>query len=164
MFVADHLTLSELQAALRQETDLKLFQRLQIVEAARRGQTAGEVAETFLTTQRTVKRWVKRYNEEGLNGLKTRKGQGRKGPLDEQQLERFRQRVLEGATPQDQVCTLRGKDFQAILKDEFGVVRSLDAVYQLLHRMGFESLQPRPRHAQADEEAQQAFQKNSGPD
>lgn len=48
------------------------------------------------------------------------------------------------------MCSLRGQDFQRILASGFGVQRSLTAVYQLLHRLGYSCLRPRPRHRKAD--------------
>jgi hypothetical protein len=60
--------------------------------------------------------------------------------------------------PDDGVCTLRGKDVQRILQHEFGQLRSLNAVYGLLH---YSSLVPRPQHPQADPAAQEEFKKSS---
>ena len=39
------------------------------------------------------------------------------------------------------------------------MVRSLDAVYDLMHELGFEPLRPRPRHPEADPDEQEAFKK-----
>ncbi len=70
----------------------------------------------------------------------------------------MRQRLDAGPLPDDGVCTLRGKD---VLQHEFGQLRSLNAVYGLLHRLGYSSLVPRPQHAQADPVAQEEFKNNS---
>ena len=53
------------------------------------------------------------------------------------------------------------EDIRRILRREFGVARSLQAVYDLLHRLGFEPLRPRPRHPEADPAAQDRFKKAS---
>ena len=161
MDVATHHTVEELQGFLRRESNVVVFKRLQCVLAALKGQTGAEIAQVLSVSARTVRRLVKRYNEEGIEGMKTQPGQGRKGPLLPEQIQDFRNRVENGPTHQDQVCTLRGKDYQRILQEEFGVIRSLNSIYQLLHGLGYESLKPRPQHAQADEEAQQEFKKNS---
>ena len=44
-----------------------------------------------------------------------------------------------------------------ILRDEFGVEYSLNGIYALLHRLGFSSLAPRPRHRNTDPAAQEQF-------
>jgi len=55
------------------------------------------------------------------------------------------------------VCTLRGKDVVRILEHEFGVRYSLDGVYDLLERLGYSCLAPRPRHEKSDPAKQQEF-------
>jgi transposase len=45
------------------------------------------------------------------------------------------------------------------LEHEFGVLSSLKGVYKLLHRLGYSSLAPRPRHRLADAAARDAFKK-----
>ena len=75
-------------------------------------------------------------------------------------MERLKQRLDAGPLPKGGVCTLRGKDVQRILEQEFGQLRSLNAIYALLHRLGFSSLVPRPQHPQADPDAQEEFKKN----
>ena len=55
--------------------------------------------------------------------------------------------MLAGPTPADGgVCTLRGKDAVRILQEQFGVQYTLDGAYDLLHRLGFSCLNPRPKH------------------
>jgi len=70
-------------------------------------------------------------------------------------------RLDQGATAADGVCTLRGADVRRILEQEFGVLYALPSVYKLLHRLGYSSLAPRPRHKLADPVAQEAFKKSS---
>lgn len=66
-------------------------------------------------------------------------------------------RLRAGPTDADGVCALRGEDVRRILAAEFGVVRSLQATYDLLHRLGFEPLRPRPAHPKGDSAARAAF-------
>jgi transposase len=44
-----------------------------------------------------------------------------------------------------------------ILQEEFGVTLRRQAVYDLLHRLGYSSLMPRPQHEQANPEVQEFF-------
>ena len=44
-------------------------------------------------------------------------------------------------------------------RGQFGVVYSLTGAYDLLHRLGFSWLMPRPRHAKASKEVQDEFKK-----
>ena len=159
MKVAAHHSEQELERLASREKRADMAKRLRTVLLAKQGFTAPEVATCTGFSRRTVQDWVARYNDEGLSGLKTRAGRGRKGPLTADEAERLRRRIEAGPLPEDGVCVLRGLDVQRILQQEFGKVRSLDSVYRLLHRLGFSCLIPRPRHPKADPVAQEEFKK-----
>jgi transposase len=152
----------KLAELIRAETCARRARRLSAVRLAMLGRTAPDVAEQVLLSERQVRTWVARYNGGGLPALDDLPGRGRKGPLDDPDQRRLLRRRLEaGPTQQDGVCAFRGEDVRRILREEFGVVRSLDAVYELMHELGFEPLRPRPRHPDADPDAQEAFKKSS---
>jgi len=161
MRVASYHSEQDLQRLADQEPRADLAKRLRTVLLAQQGFTAPEIATCTGFSRRSVQIWVERYNREGLTGLRTQPGRGRKPPLSPEQAERLQQRLDAGALPEDGVCTLRGKDVQRILEREFGQLRSLNTIYGLLHRLGFSTLVPRPRHPQSDPAAQDEFKKNS---
>jgi len=161
MRVADYHSEQQLQQLADQEPRADLAKRLRTITLAKRGYTAPEIATCTGFSRRVVQTWVARYNAEGLAGLKTRSGRGRKPPLTPEEADRLKQRLDAGPLVEDGVWTLRGKDVQRILQHEFGQLRSLNAVYGLLHRLGYSSLVPRPQHPQADPAAQAEFKKNS---
>jgi transposase len=161
MHVEPHHTPEQLAALIRTEPRAKVARRLSAMRLALLGQTAPAIAAQVLLSDRQVRTWVARYNQGGLDALADQPGRGRRGPLTAEQEERLRDRLRKGATPADGVCVLRGEDVRRILEAEFGVLRSLQAVYDLLHRLGFGPLRPRPRHPQGDPEEQQEFKKSS---
>lgn len=153
-----------LQQLADRESRADMAKRLRTVLLAKQGFTAPEIATCAGFSRRSVQEWVARYNHEGLTGLETKSGRGRKGPLPPQEAERLKQRIDAGPLPEDGVCTLRGRDIQRILHQEFGQLRSLNAVYGLLHQLGYSPLAPRPQHPQADPAAQDEFKKSSASD
>ena len=161
MHVEDHVSLAELKRLARSEKDAKLSKRIQMVVLAIEGYTAPAVAQSLGFSRRVCQHWVQQFNKHGLQGLRDKPGRGKPPLLTPEQRERFKQRLDAGPTAEDGACTLRGKDIQRILKDEFGKVRSLDTVYYLLHQLGYSSLLPRPQHRKADIEAQATFKKSS---
>jgi putative transposase len=150
----------ELRRLYRREKSATLARRLRIIILAAQHETAETISQQVDLSPRQVQNWVRRYNRQGLAGLKDREGRGPKPPLTAQEADRLRTRLDAGPGPEDGVCTLRGKDVQRILKEEFGKIRKLGAVYKLLHSLGYSSLAPRPRHHRADPEAQEAFKKS----
>lgn len=160
MEVATHHTEQQLQRLVERERQAARAKRLRVVLLAKQGFTAPEISTCTGFSRRSVQHWVARYNAEGLAGLATKSGRGRKPPLTPEQEQQLRQRIDAGPQPADGVCTLRGKDVQRILQQEFGQLRSLNGVYSLLHRLGYESLVPRPQHPQGDPAAQELFKKS----
>lgn len=163
MDVAEHHNLDELRTLARSERDPKMVIRLHAVALAKTGKTALQVAEELGYSRRSVQFWVKWYNDGGVEHLRNEGGQGRKPTLAESEQQRLKQRLDAGPVPEKDggVCTLRGVDVQRILKEEFGKIRCLSAVYNLLHAIGYNDLVPRPQHKDADPAAQEAFLKKS---
>jgi transposase len=157
MYVRDHVLLAELVRLERKEQDATRSKRLRIIILAMQAWTAPAIAMSVGLPRRDCQEWVRRYNESALPGLEDQHSGGRPATLTPQQQEQFCQRLDAGPTPEDQVGSLRGADLQAILAREFGVLRSLPAVYHLLHRLGYSYLRPRPHHHKADPPAQVAL-------
>lgn len=161
MHVEERHGLDELRRLARVQHDARMRIRLLAIVLARQGRTAVEIAETLGASRRRVQEWVRRYNQSGVEGLEHRPGQGRPEKLSSEERDRFVARLESGPQIGDQVCTLRGRDVQRILKDEFGKLYHLNGVYALLHRLGYSCLRPRPKHRKADLETQETFKKTS---
>lgn len=160
MHVEPHQTLEQLQRQARGEARAKISLRIRVIIWALQGRTAGEIAKLTELSLRQVQTWVGRYNREGLAGLTNRPGRGRKPLLTAEEQARLKARLDVGPTAEDGICTLRGKDVQRILAEEFGKLRRLATVYCLLHKLGYSCLAPRPQHRQADPQAQEDFKKS----
>ncbi|MDB4947801.1 MAG: family transposase, partial [Gemmatimonadetes bacterium] len=114
--------------------------------------------------QRVVRKWVHRYNEGAIGGLADRPRSGRPRKLPRESEPRLGERLNAPPRPEDGVCTLRGVDVRRILADEFGVEYSSSGMYVVLHRLGYSSLMPRPKHPKSDAAAQEEFEKNPSGD
>jgi transposase len=160
MHVKPWLPLEELKRLERTEKDADRARRMRIIILATEGWTAPATSMAVGLSRRICQRWVARYNQEGLSGLDDRRGREPQLPLTAEQELAFRKRLEAGPTEEDSVCSLRGKDFRRILAQEFNVLRSLPAVYWLLHRLGYSYLRPRPRHRKADPQAISKFRRD----
>src|SRR4029077_4808896 len=114
MDVASHLSLAELQRRQRVEKDAYVARNLQIIVLALQGWTAPAVSMAVGLTRRVVQQRVYEYNEQGLAALLEQRGAPARPLLSEDEERAFRQRVEAGPRPEDEVCSLRGKDFQRI--------------------------------------------------
>lgn len=159
--VDESLTAAELAKLAKREREARVRGRIVAIRYLRLGHTVPEAANALGMSERQLRNWVHRYNAEGAAGLRDRPRPGQPPHLAVDQAERFKERIRKGARGEDRVCVLRGMDVRRILQEEFEAQYSLPGVYFLLHRLGFSSLVPRPKHEQADEQAQAAFKKTS---
>ena len=120
-----------------------------------------EIAECVGRSPRFVDEWVGRYRSGGIVALVPRKQPGRKPKLTAKQEKKLKARLDAGPREEDGVCTLRGKDICRIIEEEFGVVHTLGGIYDVLKRLGYSSLMPRPRHRKNDPAAMEAFEKDT---
>ncbi len=153
---------SSLTALIEGTRDAKQRDRFRCAAMAIDGRETLDIADAVGRSRRFVQRWAYAYRDLGIDALYPRKQPGATPKLSKQEQEALARRIEAGPTPDDGVCTLRGKDIVRILEQEFGKSYSLNGVYDLLHRLGFSSLRPRPRHRKNDPAAMEAF-KTSAP-
>jgi len=119
---------------------------------------AQEVAALLGVSTPAVWRWISQYNRQGPAGL-ARKGRGgRRWAFLTLGRERELLAALQEEAGRGQVLT--AKQIHGRVRQAVGKKVSLDYVYRLLHRHGWRKLGPRPRHVEADPQAQAEFKKN----
>ena len=141
---------AELTKRIKKARNAKQRDRLRAIKLAIDGLETKEIMEALGRSRGFVQRWCYVYRDHGLDAVFAKSPTGRPPTLPHDQHQAFKQRVLDGPTEQDGVCTLRGQDCVRILKKEFGVEYSLSGVYELLHRLNLSVLVPRPQHRNSD--------------
>ena len=159
--MAYQITSKEIAKLVRTEKDGRVRQRLRAMKFISQGQTIPRVARRMDIAERPLRKWLHRFNKHGPSGLCDAPRSGQPPKINTKQIQKFKQRIRQGVTEQDNVCSLRGKDLQRILQKEFNAQYSLGGTYFLLHRLGFSCLCPRPQHPQSDIEAQETFKKST---
>lgn len=147
----------ELERRIRSEKNAKQRDRYRAAALAIDGREASTIAELLGRSRRFVQRWVYAYRDGGIQAITIKKQIGRRPKLTLEQERLFAARLEAGPRPDDGVCTLRGRDIIKILQREFGQPYTLSGVYDLLHRLGFSTLRPRPRHRKNDPVAMAQF-------
>ena len=122
-----------------------------------------EIGERLNRSHAWAIKWVRRFNVAGLEGLEDLPRSGQPSLLSENFIQKFKDRIEKGALPKDDVSVLRGEDIRKILKDEFGADYSLSGVYDLLARVKFSKVKPRPKHEKNDLEAMRDWKEKKFP-
>lgn len=123
--------------------------------------TREQIARIVGRSRQFVDQWVGRYRRDGLPGLFPHRSKGRPPkltPAEQQELCRILDR---GPSAEEGIAAYNGPILRELIEKRFKKIYKLDAVYKLLHRLGFNDLMPRPHHPDTDPAALEAFEKKS---
>ena len=148
--------LDKLRRRIRKEANAKQRDRWRAVLLALEGKTTAEIMDKLGRSKNFVQRWVYFYRDCGLERIRPLKQTGQPPKLPRDQEQAFLDRL--DSDPR----ILRGVDIQEILREQFGATYSLNGAYELLHRLGYEPLKPRPVNPKKKPEDEQAW-KDSAP-
>ena len=154
------LTAKDLRAAAGREKDGSAARRMLALAMVLDGVDRKSAAESCGMDRQTLRDWVHRYNADGLDGLHDLKTPGPTPKLTAEQQAELARLVEVGPDPaRHGVVRWRRVDLRDELQRRFGVALHERSVGKVLAKLGYRRLSVRPRHPQADEEAQEAFKK-----
>ena len=159
---ADELRLAERVDATR---DAKQRDRYRVVLIAARGLgnepelDREQIAATVGRSRQFVDEWVGRYRTGGIDALTAKRQPGATRRLTAEQEAELCAMLEAGPPPEDGIAAYNGPILRERIEQRFGKAYSLSGIYQLLHRLGYNDLMPRPRHPDTDPAAQAAFKK-----
>ena len=148
---------AELERRAARERDALRRDRFRAVVLALAGRDAAEIAAALGRSRRGVQRWAYAYRDGGVDAVQPARRPGRTPKLPREREPELVARLDAGPTPADGVCTLRGRDVVRILEREFLVRYTLAGAYELLGRLGYSCLMPRPRHEKGDPAERERF-------
>ena len=153
---------AELRAFAGKCQDGAQVRRLLALALVLEGSPRTQAAKQNGMDRQTLSDWVHRYNELGVDGLKSRHGPGPSPALTEQQMAELKALVIKGPDPAtDKVVRWRCLDLRQEVARRFKVTVHESTIGKWLHQLGLTRLQPRPFHPKKDAAAQEAFKKTS---
>jgi transposase len=153
--------IDQLRQQARDERNALRRDRWRAVLMALDGEEAVEIARALGRARRSVQDWAYAYRDGGIDAVQPKPRPGRTPKLPRQREAQFIERLDAGPRPEDGVCTLRGRDVVRILQSEFGVRYTLGGAYDLLERLGYSCLTPRPLHEKADPQQVEQFKQHA---
>ena len=152
---------AELRVLAASIRDGRVVRRLLAIALVLEGKSRADAARLTGMDRQTLRDWVHRYNDEGVDGLYPRAIPGRPGALTDDQKEQVRAMVLEGPNSSvDGVVRWRCIDLRDAIAARWSVTLHVRTVGRLLHELDMTRLQPRPFHPKKDAAAQEDFKKN----
>ena len=152
----DHLPVDLRAFAARSDNAAKT-RRLLAIAMVLEGASRLDAARQSGMDRQTLRDWVLRYNEHGVDGLASRKPPGAAPKLSEAQMSELRGLVLAGP----EVVRWRCLDLREAVIRRFSVTVPERTIAKWLRKLKLTRLQPRPFHPKRDEAAQEAFKKTS---
>ena len=139
----------------RDELDAKTKERMLLVlNVVYRGMVSAHVARDLHRSKAWAWEWLKRYDKEGINGLKTRPKSGRPSKLSEEIDYRIKKELKES----NQVWTT--KQVEELIIKKSGIKYHYIHIYRILRKWGFKQKVPRKVHVNtASREEREAFKK-----
>ena len=138
------------------EQDVKTKERMLLVlnVVYQRKVSAAQAARDLHRSKAWAWEWLKRYDKEGINGLKTRQKSGRPSELSEEICYRIKEELKES----NQGWTT--KQVEELIIKKSGIKYHYTHIYRILRKWGFKQKVPRKVHVNtASAEEKEAFKK-----
>lgn len=150
-----------LRAIAARQTHANVARRLLAIALVLEGRSRAEAARSSGMDRQTLRDWVIRYNEHGVAGLADQHGGGSAPKLSEAETAQLAQWVRQGPDPEDGLVRWRLSDLRRRIMDRFFVSLDERSISRILKRLSFSHVSVRPRHPEANAEAQAAHKKTS---
>jgi transposase len=150
--------LQEFLVEAEAQSDLATWRRARAVLGYIQGKSVAQMTVELDVSLAAVKKWIRWYDVEGVQGLWTRTAPGATRRLSDEQIARLQEVIKAG--PQAAGFTAgvwNGPMVRHWIELHFGVTYHKQHIPRLLHQLGFSVQRPRKLLARADAEAQKQW-------
>ena len=148
-------TIEELKKEIRYTKDGRYSLRLRCVLLRKEGKSTKEIQDSLLVSREFIARWIRRYNEKGLEALKYRHTGGKK----EVWTIKYFKELFEELEKNKEVWTI--KKMQKFIEDIHNVKIPQESIRRKLHKYEYPWKTSRPSPYKGDKEKQEEFKKKS---
>ena len=154
-------TSAVLRKLVKGESNGRVARRILAIANALDGMSREAAAQSAGMDRQTLRDWVIRYNEQGIEGLHDRWGDGRPPTFTREEQAELMRIVLAGPDPETSgLSAYTLEDLAGICEKRFGKRMHPWSLGRLLKRLGFSRQKTRPSHPLKDPVAQAAFKKS----
>lgn len=147
-----------LKKSYKKETNIKIRERILMMRYSFEGKTSRSIGEMLQCDHALVLYWKKRYNREGLAGLKTRSKSGKPRKISRRQDTNLK-KIFSRENPEKPWTTKR---VSSLITEKTGIKYSQRQVTRILNRWNFGLTSGRPIywHRASEEEISKFGKKN----
>lgn len=135
------------------EEDNKVLYKLHFIKHLYNDKPIEEAAKLEDISISTAYAWIDRWNDEGIEGLRTKPRSGRPGSLSDEDKEKLDAIFFETEF-------LTTEKAHKIIKDNFGLNFTLKHVRTILHQLDYYYSEPYTKFKESDEKEKGEFKKN----
>jgi transposase len=159
-----HVEPEELRHLGREQTSGRVASRMFAIANVLDGLSREDAATHAGMERQSLRDWVHRFNEEGVEGLRDRPHKGRPRRMHAGIEKEFCERVNTGPDADtDKLVRWRRVDLQNWLKSEHAINYHERSIGKILKRLGYSHVSVRPVHPENDPEALADFKKTLQP-
>lgn len=150
--------IDHLKKSYKKETNIKIRERILMIRYSFEGKTSRSVGEMLQCDHALILYWKKRYEKEGLEGLKTRPKSGKPRNISRRQESNLK-KIFSGENPDKPWTTKR---VSSLITEKTGISYSQRQVTRILSRWNFGLTSGRPIywHRASEEEITKFGKKN----
>jgi transposase len=143
------------------ESDARIARRILAIASALDGVSREEAAQSAGMDRQTLRDWVIRYNEHGLDGLADLPRDGRPPKLEAKEKAELVSIVLAGPDPEvSGLSAFTREDLVRICKKRFAKSLHVTSMGRILRELGLSRQKGRPSHPEKNPAAPAAFKKS----
>lgn len=145
----------------RTEKNVKIKTRLQIIELWYEGKKSEEIANIVKQTGVTVRKYMKRYNRRGLEGLNDLQRHGGEAKMTEAEMREI-DTALKKAPKESgmEVANWRGWVLQKWILRRFGKEVTVQTCYNILHRLRYSKTRAKKQNKKRNPEEAEKFRED----
>lgn len=161
-------TAESIKALIKKDERYTIGLRLYAVYQVAKGQSSRKLEDLYNTSFKQITNWVHRFEKEGLDGLKDKKGRGRKDKLTIIQKQKIATLIRDGSPSKYgfNTATWTGPLLINWIKKEYGIEYKKAQIYNIIKALGFSYQKGKGIFPEADkakqEEFKSALKKTSG--
>ena len=154
--IAGHLDLNEIKSLMKEYKESHdLYEKLLLISMVYQGESIAKASKYLNKSRKTGERWVKNYNEKGLEGLYTKYHNcGRKSKLTDEQLAELKEIIISNEE------SYNTEDVQKLIKERYDVDYDYKTVWTTARKkLGLNYGKPFIKYSKRPEDAEEHLKK-----